>query len=183
MTTTVLPLAHIPSFPAYFRPSRSSRTGIPHLPQQNLRIRFYSISSNGIPCRMDVRHFQANVQHMDYITTEINDVDKMIENMNSSNTDFENAVQFLCTIPDVKRDSAVTVISKIGTDMFQFSSSKRLCYRAGLTSRSNESLSKPFHRKQSMQYLMLLEIPVIPFIVSVMNNVSFCGTIPMRFIC
>ncbi len=39
--------------------------------------------------------------HMDYITAEINDVDKMIENMISSNTDFENAVQFLCTIPSV----------------------------------------------------------------------------------
>ena len=50
--------------------------------------------------------------HMDYITAEINDVDKMIENMISSNPDFENAVQFLCTIPGVKRDSAITIISK-----------------------------------------------------------------------
>ena len=33
--------------------------------------------------------------HMDYITAEINDVDKMIENMISSNPDFENAVHFL----------------------------------------------------------------------------------------
>ena len=44
--------------------------------------------------------------HMDYITAEIKDVDKMIENMISSNPDFENAVQFLCTIPGVKCDSA-----------------------------------------------------------------------------
>ena len=65
--------------------------------------------------------------HMDYITAEINDADKMIENMISSNPDFENAVQFLCTIPGVKRDSAITIISEIGTDMSQFSSSKRLC--------------------------------------------------------
>ena len=34
--------------------------------------------------------------------------------MISSNTDFENAVQFLCTIPGVKRDSAITIISEIG---------------------------------------------------------------------
>lgn len=61
--------------------------------------------------------------HMDYITAEVNDVDKMIENIISSNPDFENAVQFLCTIPGVKRDSAVTIISEIGTDMTQFSSS------------------------------------------------------------
>ncbi len=71
--------------------------------------------------------------HMDYITAEINDVDKMIENMISSNPDFENAVQFLCTIPGVKRDSAITIISEIGTDMSQFSSSKRLCSTAYLS--------------------------------------------------
>ena len=49
--------------------------------------------------------------HMDYITAEINDVDKMIGNMISSTPDFENAVQFLCTIPGVKRDSAITIIT------------------------------------------------------------------------
>ena len=80
--------------------------------------------------------------HMDYITAEINDVDKMIENMISSNPDFENAIQFLCTIPGVKRDSAITIISEIGTDMSQFSSSKRLCCWAGLTPGSNESAGK-----------------------------------------
>jgi len=80
--------------------------------------------------------------HMDYITAEINDVDKMIENMISSNPDFENAVQFLCTIPGVKRDSAITIISEIGIDMSQFCSSKRLCCWAGLTPGSNESAGK-----------------------------------------
>ena len=54
----------------------------------------------------------------------------------------EDAVQFLCTIPGVKRDSAITVISEIGTDMSQFSSSKRLCCWAGLTPGSNESAGK-----------------------------------------
>ena len=73
---------------------------------------------------------------------EINDVDKMIENIISSNPDFENAVQFLCTIPGVKRDSAITIISEIGTDMSQFTSSKRLCCWAGLTPGSNESAGK-----------------------------------------
>ena len=73
---------------------------------------------------------------------EINDVDKMRETIISSNRDFENAVQFLCTIPGVKRDSAITIISEIGTDMSQFSSSKRLCCWAGLTPGSNESAGK-----------------------------------------
>lgn len=66
----------------------------------------------------------------------------MIENMISSNPDFENAVRFLCTIPGVKRDSAITIISEIGTDMSQFSGSKRLCCWAGLTPDSNESAGK-----------------------------------------
>ena len=65
---------------------------------------------------------------MDYITAEINDVDKMIETMISSNNpNFENAVQFLCTIPDAKCDSAITINFEIGTDMSQISNSKRLC--------------------------------------------------------
>lgn len=60
----------------------------------------------------------------------------------SSDADYENAIQLLCTIPGVKRDSAITIISKIGTDMTQFSSSKRLCCWDGLTPGSNESAGK-----------------------------------------
>ena len=80
--------------------------------------------------------------HMDYITVEINDIDSMIEKLISSDADYENAIQLLCTIPGVKRDSAITIISEIGTDMTQFSSSKRLCCWAGLTPGSNESAGK-----------------------------------------
>lgn len=65
--------------------------------------------------------------HLDYITVEINDVDSMIENMISFEHDYENAVQLLCTIPGVKHDSAVTIISEIGIDMSQFRTTKRLC--------------------------------------------------------
>ena len=35
--------------------------------------------------------------HLDYITAEINDVDSVIENMISSDSDYNNAVQLLCT--------------------------------------------------------------------------------------
>ena len=80
--------------------------------------------------------------HLDYITAEINDVDSMIENMISSDSDYNNAVQLLCTIPGVKHDSAVTIISEIGIDMSQFCNSKRLCCWAGLTPGSNESGGK-----------------------------------------
>ncbi len=86
--------------------------------------------------------------HMDYITAEINDVDSMIENLISSDPDYENTVQLLCTIPGVKHDSAIAIISEIGIDMTQFCTSKRLCCWAGLTPGSNESghISFPFYR-------------------------------------
>lgn len=72
-------------------------------------------------------HMRLIRAHLDYITVEINDVDSMIENMISFEHDYENAVQLLCTIPGVKHDSAVTIISEIGIDMSQFCTTKRLC--------------------------------------------------------
>ena len=80
--------------------------------------------------------------HMDYITAEINDVDSEIESILSSDPDYENAIQFLMTIPGVKRASAITIISEIGIDMSQFCTSKRLCCWAGLVPGSNESGGK-----------------------------------------
>lgn len=80
--------------------------------------------------------------HMDYITAAINDVDSEIESLIASDSDYENAVELLCTIPGVKYDSAITIISEIGIDMSQFCSSKRLCCWAGLTPGSNESAGK-----------------------------------------
>ena len=80
--------------------------------------------------------------HMDYITAAINDVDSEIESLISSDPDYENAVELLCTIPGVKYDSAITIISETGIDMSQFCSSKRLCCWARLTPGSNESAGK-----------------------------------------
>ena len=80
--------------------------------------------------------------HMDYITAAINDVDSEIESLIASDPDYENAVELLCTIPGVKYDSAITIISEIGIDMSQFCSSKCLCCWAGLTPGSNESAGK-----------------------------------------
>lgn len=62
--------------------------------------------------------------------------------MVSSNPDFQNIIMLLCTIPGVKRDSAITIISEIVTDMSRFCTSKRLCCWAGLTPGSNESAGK-----------------------------------------
>ena len=77
--------------------------------------------------------------HMDYITSTISDIDSMI---NSLVEPYDNAVKLLCTIPGVDRNSAITIISEIGTDMTQFSNSKRLCCWAGLTPCNNESAGK-----------------------------------------
>jgi len=77
--------------------------------------------------------------HIDYITSTINDIDSKLDELVAP---YENVIQLLCTIPGVKRDSAITIISEIGTDMTQFSCSKRLCCWAGLTPGSNESAGK-----------------------------------------
>ena len=74
-----------------------------------------------------------------WITSTINDIDTMLESLIAP---YENAVQLLCTIPGVDRNSAVTVISEIGIDMTPFSNSKRLCCWAGLTPGNNESAGK-----------------------------------------
>lgn len=77
--------------------------------------------------------------HMDYITSTISDIDSMIDSLAEP---YENAVQLLCTIPGIDRNSAITIISEIGTDMTRFSNFKRLCCRAGLTPGNNESAGK-----------------------------------------
>ena len=80
--------------------------------------------------------------HMDYITAGLDDIDQQINSLISSNSDYEKAVQLLTTIPGVKHDSAITIISEIGIDMSQFCNSKRLCCWAGLAPGSNESAGK-----------------------------------------
>lgn len=77
--------------------------------------------------------------HMDYITSTISDIDSMIDSLVEP---YNNAVKLLCTIPGVERNSAITIISEIGTDMTQFSNSKRLCCWAGMTPGNNESAGK-----------------------------------------
>ncbi len=77
--------------------------------------------------------------HMHYIISTIADIDLMI---NSLVEPYENTVHLLCTIPGISRNSAITIISEIGTDMSQFSNSKRLCCWAGLTPGNNESAGK-----------------------------------------
>ena len=77
--------------------------------------------------------------HLDYIQSVIAEVDSAIDAMVKQH---EGLIALLQTIPGVDRNSAITIISEIGTDMEQFGSSKRLCCWAGLTPGNNESAGK-----------------------------------------
>ncbi len=78
-------------------------------------------------------------EHLDHIVDLIGKMDDCINTLTS---DYEGQINQLCTIPGVKRDTAITIISEIGIDMSQFGSSKRLCCWAGLTPGNNESAGK-----------------------------------------
>jgi Transposase and inactivated derivatives len=77
--------------------------------------------------------------HLEFVQNSIVKLDEKLDEMIAP---FEPAVNLLCTIPGVDRNSAITIISEIGTDMSQFANSKRLCCWAGLTPGNNESAGK-----------------------------------------
>jgi len=77
--------------------------------------------------------------HLEYVTQSITKLDEALNKMAEP---YESAIKLLCTIPGVEKNSAITIISEIGTDMSQFLSSKRLCCWAGLTPGNNESAGK-----------------------------------------
>lgn len=78
-------------------------------------------------------------QHLDFIEKSIADLDQKLDLMVAPH---ESTNYLLKTIPGIERKSAITIISEIGTDMSNFTSSKRLCCWAGLTPGNNESAGK-----------------------------------------
>lgn len=78
-------------------------------------------------------------EHYDSLVSSIQKIDSMLDILVAP---YESQIQLLCTNPGIERNSAITIISEIGTDMTQFSSSKRLCCWAGLTPGNNESAGK-----------------------------------------
>lgn len=77
--------------------------------------------------------------HLEFVQKSIEKLDSKLDELVAP---YESAISLLCTIPGVDRNSAITIISEIGTDMSQFNSSKRLCCWAGLTPGNNESAGK-----------------------------------------
>ena len=77
--------------------------------------------------------------HLEFVQQSIVRLDEMLDKMV---VPYESAISLLCTIPGVDRPSAISIISEIGTDMSQFTNSKRLCCWAGLMPGNNESAGK-----------------------------------------
>ena len=77
--------------------------------------------------------------HMDFVGKELEILDAGLDKLVSP---FEKAIALICSNPGVERQSAITIISEISTDMSQFSSSDRLCCWAGLTPGDNKSAGK-----------------------------------------
>jgi transposase len=77
--------------------------------------------------------------HLEFLDQRIAELDRMVDVLV---VPYESLIELLCTIPGVDRRSAITIISEIGIDMSQFSSSKRICSWAGLTPGNNESAGK-----------------------------------------
>ena len=77
--------------------------------------------------------------HLEFINQSISDLDSKLDKMV---VPYSSAISLLRTIPGIDKPSAITIISEIGTDMSQFSSSNRLCCWAGLTPGNNESAGK-----------------------------------------
>lgn len=78
-------------------------------------------------------------EHHDFIDSLIARVDSCVNEMVAK---YRGQIDLLRTIPGIDRNCAITIISEIGVDMTQFTSSKRLCAWAGLTPGSNKSAGK-----------------------------------------
>ncbi len=68
--------------------------------------------------------------HYDYLVCAIEWIDAALDELIQP---YEHVITLLSTIPGVRRQSAITILSGIGADMSQFASAKRLCCWAGLT--------------------------------------------------
>lgn len=77
--------------------------------------------------------------HIKQLSSNIQRLDKLIDLMIEP---YEDYISFLCQIPGVSRNSAIIILSEIGVDMNQFTSTRRLTSWAGLTPSSNQSAGK-----------------------------------------
>lgn len=121
----------------------SSVNGIDFTHEQKLRITFVK-------------------DHIDYID---NQIDKLNEIIDILIAPYESYISLLCTIPGIDRNSAISILSEIGTDMKQFKSHFRLTSWAGLAPSCNESAGKKKSVKISRAGVYLK-----PYLVEVSHN-------------
>ena len=97
-------------------------------------------SINGIDFSLEQK-LRINIikEHINYLNKSIETLKNIIDELI---VPYEEYVTLLCTIPGVDRNSAIIILSEIGTDMTQFSSHQRLASWAGLAPGCNESAGK-----------------------------------------
>lgn len=77
--------------------------------------------------------------HMDYLAQQIAELEAQIAAILQPQRDI---ITLLCEIPGVNEDSAMQILSEIGTDMSKFESEKHLASWAGMSPGNNESAGK-----------------------------------------
>jgi transposase len=77
--------------------------------------------------------------HMDYLEQQIAEICKRIEDLLQPEREL---IDLLCQIPGVSEDSALQILSEIGSDMSKFETEKHLASWAGISPGNNESGGK-----------------------------------------
>jgi transposase len=77
--------------------------------------------------------------HMDYLEKQIADIESRVEALLQPQ---RTIIDLLCDIPGVSADSAMQILSEIGTDMSKFETEKHLASWAGISPGNNESGGK-----------------------------------------
>ncbi len=78
-------------------------------------------------------------KHIAFLDQTIAEVDEYLDSLVQP---YEQLIQLLCSIPGIKRQSAIIIISEIGSDMTPFENAKKISSWAGLAPSSNESAGK-----------------------------------------
>jgi len=79
------------------------------------------------------------LSHLDYLDTEIADLDARIDGMLKVLLPFAEAVEHLDTIPGIERTTALIIVAEIGVDMSRYPNDRHLAAWAGLTPGNNET--------------------------------------------
>lgn len=98
-----------------------------------------SIQGFSIPDSTIVK-LKSSREHLNSRNETIKSIDSEIDRI--INSEYRLYIDLAMTIPGISKNSAKIIVSEIGIDMSQFSTSKKLCNWAGLTPQNNESAGK-----------------------------------------